>query len=69
MISAAGLVACNPPAPTHDSGTCIDLVLTDEHSSLPVSVAHASGVDSDHRLLACSVPCSFRMPHLAGLSR
>ncbi|CAK0891154.1 unnamed protein product [Prorocentrum cordatum] len=57
MLCAASLIACNPPAPTHDSGTCIDLVLADLGQQISVAVLEAVAVASDHRLLCWSMPC------------
>ena len=57
MLSAAGLFACNPPVLTHDSGTCIDLVLAGPGQAVSVTVKEAVAMCSDHRLLCWSLAC------------
>ncbi|CAK0852658.1 unnamed protein product, partial [Prorocentrum cordatum] len=56
MLCAASLIACNPPVPAHDSGTCIDLVLADLGQQISVAVKEAVAVASDQRLLCWSMP-------------
>ncbi|CAK0877688.1 unnamed protein product [Prorocentrum cordatum] len=68
-LVAAGLGAFNPPAPTHVSGTCIDLFIGMRDSPLPVKVLPDFIALSDHRLVMAEVPCQFTAPWAAGYGR
>ena len=68
MLTNAGLVLQNPPEPTHESGTAIDVVLAQE--SFPIQVAiHGFVGASDHRLVTAVVPASMSVRYAEGLGR
>ena len=39
FVEEASLFACNPPVPTHDSGSCIDLILAPRDVDLQVEAS------------------------------
>ncbi|CAE7222667.1 MOCOS [Symbiodinium natans] len=58
MIGQAGLRAINPLAPTHVSGTAIDLILVPRSVAMPARVLSERIGASDHHLVTCSCKIS-----------
>ena len=57
-LQASGLVAFNPPVPTHSSGTCLDLIMGRPSKPLKVTVVPDRIGLSDHLLVKATVEIS-----------
>ena len=65
-LQSVEILACNPPVPTHVSGTCIELIGSLRSTLVPVEVVTSRIGLSDHFMPVCSVIISVQArPQLA----